>query len=296
MKNRYDIEAVAKYLVDDKFVSTSIRKKCGSQSIELILQLQSGEFPDCDGEDLLNYLIDLLHNNARLYKRYIARGSCGNYYIDIQGLGGVYFYHAPEFDRKGYFLSIEDAGSDIELDWNDNLTSYNGRIYRKPFVSTARVEAVKKSKADESLRKAQLFLSTNATAHDVTAWKELLISAPLRDVETCVHILELWFKENHDLSALSDISHEILFRFTLESCKEVFSHLKDRGQGSLVRQIELAANHDFEVYKKKLDGTYGVARIGAAQSLGSAKNRSDSIKFALQEIGLGLDSVGSTKL
>jgi hypothetical protein len=64
-------------------------------------------YPDCPAKVIVA-------NHARLYQRFTARhGSSGNYHIDIRGLGGVYFYCAPGFDSTGYFLSIDDAASDV---------------------------------------------------------------------------------------------------------------------------------------------------------------------------------------
>jgi hypothetical protein len=284
MSNKYEIEAVAKFLTADELVVKAIRKKFSNRASELIQAIESGESPECNGEDLLTFLLDLLHNDARLYKRYIARGSFGPYHIDIRGLGGVYFFHAPEFDLTGYYLSIDDAGSDITLDWNDSLTSYSGRSYREGFVNKTIVEAIKKSKADDSLKQAQLFLSMPEALQDVSAWQDLLALTPIQDIEICVTLLERWFGSTIDFSSVSGSTHNNLFRLTLTSCEAVFSYLMAHGRSALVQQIQVAADHDIETLTSKLKKTHGVARMGLVQSLGCAKERSKSINFALQEL------------
>ncbi len=284
MSNKYEIEAVAKFLTSDELVVKAIRKKFSSQASELIQAIESGESPECNGEDLLTFLLDLLHNDARLYRRYIARGSFGPYHIDIRGLGGVYFYHAPEFDLTGYYLSIDDAGSDITLDWNDSLTSYSGRSYREGFVNKKMVEAINKSKADESLRQAQFFLSMPEALHDVSAWQGLLALTPVHDIETCVSILERWFGSTIDFSSVSGNTHNNLFRLTLATYEPTFSYLVAHGKSALIQQIQVAASLDVERLTSELQATHGVARMGLAQSLGRAKERSKSINFASEEI------------
>lgn len=124
---------VQKFLADDPFVKRAILKTFGARSVDALKAISGGHSPEVSGIHVEDFLFDLLHNEARLYKRFTARGDEWNFHIDIRGFGGVYFYGAPEYDDVGYFLSIEDAESSIIMNWNDNLVSEKGRTYRVPF-------------------------------------------------------------------------------------------------------------------------------------------------------------------
>jgi hypothetical protein len=135
MVKKLEFKAIAKYLVVDDLVAKAIRKEFGDRADGLIEKIAAGGSPKCDATYLLDFLFETMATDARLYRRFTARhGSCGNYHIDIRGLGGVYFYCAPEFDSTGYFLSIDDAASDVWMGWADNIASA-GRTYRAPFVN-----------------------------------------------------------------------------------------------------------------------------------------------------------------
>lgn len=143
MKKHLIFEEIRRYLIDDAYVRDEIVGTFKDDAPTILKSLAKGEEPQLPDVDVDTFLIDLLHNVGRLYKRYTAHGSYGSYHIDIRGLGGVYFYWAPEFDTTGYFLSVDDASVAIEWDWADNLASSNGRIYRAPFLRD--VEATEKA-------------------------------------------------------------------------------------------------------------------------------------------------------
>lgn len=124
-------------MIDDAHVRDEIARTFKSDTPTILTSLARGEELQLPNADVDTFLIDLLHNDGRIYKRYTAHGSYGGYHIDIRGLGGVYFYWAPEFDTTGYFLSVEDASDAIGWNWADNLVSSKGRIYRLPFVRNA---------------------------------------------------------------------------------------------------------------------------------------------------------------
>lgn len=134
MKKILTFEEIQKYLVRDRHVRSQVSRKYGSNAPKILEILAKGDDPDIADADVSTFLIDLLHNDAHLYSRFTARGSYGNYHIDIKGLGGVYFYWAPEFGSTGYFLSIDEASDAIVSNWSDSLTSSSGRVYRKPFL------------------------------------------------------------------------------------------------------------------------------------------------------------------
>lgn len=137
MKKLLTFEEIRRYLIDDAHVRDEIARTFKSDTPTILTSLARGEELQLPNADVDTFLIDLLHNDGRIYKRYTAHGSYGGYHIDIRGLGGVYFYWAPEFDTTGYFLSVEDASDAIGWNWADNLVSSKGRIYRLPFVRNA---------------------------------------------------------------------------------------------------------------------------------------------------------------
>lgn len=137
MKKLLTFEEIRRYLIDDAHVRDEIARTFKSDTPTILTSLARGEELLLPNADVDTFLIDLLHNDGRIYKRYTAHGSYGGYHIDIRGLGGVYFYWAPEFDTTGYFLSVEDASDAIGWNWADNLVSSKGRIYRLPFVRNA---------------------------------------------------------------------------------------------------------------------------------------------------------------
>ena len=133
MEKRLTFDEIQTYLIRDPHVRSEITRAFGGNAQRILESLCKDVDPEIIEADTRAFLIDLLHNDARLYSRFTARGSYGNYHIDIKGLGGVYFYFAPEFGATGYFLSIDEATDAINDNWSDSLTSSFGRIYRKPF-------------------------------------------------------------------------------------------------------------------------------------------------------------------
>lgn len=143
MKKLLAFDGIRRNLIDDDYVRDEIVRTFKDDAPTILRSLVSGEDAQLPDADIDTFLLDLLHNEGRLYKRYTARGSYGNYHVDIRGLGGVYFYWAPEFGITGYFLSIDDASDAIEWNWADNLVSSNGRTYRAPFLRD--IEATQKA-------------------------------------------------------------------------------------------------------------------------------------------------------
>lgn len=137
MKRFLAIEEVSKYLIRDSLVRAKLAKHYKDRAPRILKMIAAGD--PCVGAG--TFFKDLMDNDARLYKRFIAKGSHGNYHIDIKGLGGVYVYSAPEFDVIGYFLSIDDASEAIVANWTDSLVSSFGRSYREPFINDAKGES-----------------------------------------------------------------------------------------------------------------------------------------------------------
>ncbi len=151
MKKLLPFEEIRRYLVDDVHVRDEIVQTFKLDASMILRSLTRGECPDLPNSDVDTFLLDLLHNDGRIYNRYTAHGSYGGYHIDIRGLGGVYFYWAPEFDTTGYFLSVDDASNAIEWDWADNLASSKGRTYRPPFLRSSEATERALSEIDASV-------------------------------------------------------------------------------------------------------------------------------------------------
>jgi len=163
MKKLLTFEEIRRYLIDDAYVRDEIVWSFKDDAPAILKSLVRGEDPHLIDADIDTFLIDLLHNVGRLYKRYTAHGSYGSYHIDIRGLGGVYFYWAPEFDTTGYFLSVDDASDAIEWNWADNLASSKGRTYRLPFLRSA--EATEKALSEVDVSASRAGFKTLAEQH-----------------------------------------------------------------------------------------------------------------------------------
>jgi len=122
--SRFSFGEAYKYLMSSPIVIKSMHYRFGDDADRLIDRVKKGEAPEFDGIYIPDFLYELLINDAQQFGTYTARGDFGNYPIQIFGLGDVYYYFAPEFGMTGYFLSKEDAAISIQIDWADNLVSY----------------------------------------------------------------------------------------------------------------------------------------------------------------------------
>ncbi len=116
-----NLDQVLGSLLNDDITIKAIRKQFGYSSDSVLSALEIGKFPEVDGIHLYDFLTDLLLNEPRKFKTYWAKNEDGAYPIQIFGLGSVFYYWAPEFDRVGYFDSEEAAASDIVSNWSDSL-------------------------------------------------------------------------------------------------------------------------------------------------------------------------------
>lgn len=207
MKKLLAFEEIRRYLIDDAYVRDEIVWTYKQDAPAVLRSLARGEEPDLPDADVDTFLLDLLHNVGRLYKRYTAHGSYGSYPIDIRGFGGVYFYWAPEFDTTGYFLSVDDASDAIESDWADNLASSKGRTYRPPFLRNA--EATEKALSEVDVSTSLAARKTSAERHHF--FRGELTDAPGRN-ESWDHYLRYrgngrWdlITESTDFSGMEDL-------------------------------------------------------------------------------------------
>ncbi|MBW6124629.1 hypothetical protein [Pseudomonas aeruginosa] len=144
-KTVLEFSEIWQHLLNDPHVRKEITKTYKERGPEILAIAASKNGYLLQDSDIDTFLLDLLHNDARLYKRYTAQGSYGSYHIDVRGIGGVYFYWAPDFGTTGYFLSVDDASEAILTNWPDSLVSRTGRNYRQPFrVSAQAMDDVQK--------------------------------------------------------------------------------------------------------------------------------------------------------
>ena len=150
MAEAQELNKLIKFVAMDEIAAKALKKRFGLSSAEVYDLISSDESAEIDGESLTDFLTDLLQNEARLYRRFTARGDYGKYHIDIRGLGGIYFYSAPEFGVTGYFDSIDDADDAVTSEWSDSLTSYNARQYREDFLNLKLIEEKNSSKEKQT--------------------------------------------------------------------------------------------------------------------------------------------------
>ena len=120
-QNTKRFEEIVERLLPDEIVVDALNREYGDAAQKVIKELKEGGSPEINGVYALDFLADLLMNEARTFKTYWALGYCGEYPIQIYGLGSVFYHRAPEFDLSGYFESEEDATKDIESNWCDLL-------------------------------------------------------------------------------------------------------------------------------------------------------------------------------
>lgn len=128
------VEPVMRKLARDLIVKKALKKEFGKEAEIILAKLTLGQPLDGRHHDVLDLMQDLVGNNGRLYTRYTASESYGPYEINIFGLGGVYWYRAPDYGwSEELFESLEDAESSVECNWCDTLIQSRTRHYRPAF-------------------------------------------------------------------------------------------------------------------------------------------------------------------
>ena len=288
MTNRRSFEDVSKYLVADEVVSEAIRKAFGDRADAIIEAIASGAPSECDTSDLL---YDTLHNEHRTYSRFTAHGSYGEYNFEIFGLGGVYFYWAPDFGKTGYFLSVDDAADHLTSQGADSLDGSSREDLIPAFVNKALMAsidaanaAVRSVKADDNLRKALLLLSMDESPADVDLWRTLLAGPPIQDSAVCASLLERWFSSGLDLASRISHGSERLNRLALGTGISVFLDLLGRGQGAVLSRIQNCAHSERDALISQLSEARGVARMGLAQALNAARENVKQVDHLINAV------------
>ena len=262
-------DEVAYKLVSDPFVVKDLSKQFTKEiAYELIIKIAAGDSPERNGVHLYNYLEDLLRNEGRLYRRYMARGSFGNYSIDIRGLGGVYFYEANEFGATGYFLSLEDTDNEVTSNWMDNLVSSTGRWFRDAFVDVVAEKTAASAALNENTIRARSFLATKASIADWDVWGSLVAGPVPEDSELRALLAKRYFEI---------ISGDALFNIPTEQQRPIWwlftnsdltiNELLNCGGESIVNDYVDLIAFKLEESKRTLKKTSGPARIGAAAAV-----------------------------
>lgn len=236
------------------------------------------------------FLLDLLRNDARLYKRFTAKGSHGNYHIEIKGLGGVYFFWAPEFGETGYFLSIDDASDAILHGWADTLSSVMGRNFRKPFNNDLIQRDLSRAKSEHALEKARNLLQSVSEDQRQLLWIQVLGGAILTDTEVCAKILALWNLQT-SLDKWPVAKFNLVARITLVNGGDVIRYLRDTGQVHIIEEIQMTARKDVMEAEQNLQSSSGLARIGAAQAIDAARHAETTIQKAILDADNSIERV-----
>lgn len=118
----HQFDQIYSCLLDDELILKELHNEYGKN----ILNEDFKKFVN-----IIDFLEDILLNNAKIYSEFEANGDYGNFPIYIKGLGGIYFIEALEFDKARYFIKLEDAEIYVKSDWVD-LASRNAKRYRKP--------------------------------------------------------------------------------------------------------------------------------------------------------------------
>lgn len=145
------VEPVMGKLARDLIVKKALKKEFGKEAdiilAKLTVNLPLGERHN----DVLDLMQDLVGNDGRHYTRFTASQSYGPYEINILGLGGVYWYSAPDYDWEGVFDSLQEAEDHIRSNWCDLLIHSRTRHYR-PAFGTVKKRTEKKSSTSKMQR------------------------------------------------------------------------------------------------------------------------------------------------
>lgn len=275
MNNIQPFDKVVSKILDDPIVDNVIKKTLGTKAIiEVRRKIGAGDSFEFNGIGIHDFLEDFLINDGVLYKKFLARGSYGNYPIDIRGLGGVYFYHAPDYGRTGYFLRFSDADDSVIANWSDNLVSTSGRIYRFPFEQTA-------IGIDRNVR---LFLASRPSDDDPIYWNELLLGQSVIDSELSALLVKRWLETPDELKM--KVQRDPL-RWSMSNPGNTYHWLASHGDEDTVAML-----YDYVVAKlcdakEKLSNSSGPARMSWMASVDEWSRLYSSFPVKVNDVVLG---------
>lgn len=276
MIKKHSFSSAMKYLVEDELVKNRIHRAFGEKYHLIISALASGLTPDGGDVDLETFLYDLLHNEARLYKRFNAKGSYGKYPINILGLGGVYFYKAPEFDAEGYFFNLEDASNAVVSNWTDSLVSSSGRSFRTPFNNPAIEAWLKAEDHQAQILKSECLLNEASAVKRLFMWRQLLQGGTIESPELGAKLAAFW---------VDDADKEPQLRHTLDALAmkvlpngaAVVSVLPSASYAVVLEKLKWHAFENLRAAAHELLTAHGIAAMSARSRLATAIRTADVI-------------------
>jgi hypothetical protein len=115
-----DLAAACKVLARSAAVKASVRAKVGEQDYPAALSLMKAGSLESDlGATLHDFLTDEIRNEATEVWSGVIRQPHDNYPITVNGLHGVYWVWAMEYDPVGYFLNKRNASSFARSNWEN---------------------------------------------------------------------------------------------------------------------------------------------------------------------------------
>jgi hypothetical protein len=124
------LSEVAPILAKSHVVQTNLMQRFGvAKSWEVLQQLATGQLTGELGGDLHDFLADIIVNDAILaWQGYTIDPSDpsndeSHFPVNVMEYEGVYFVSALEFDKIGYFKSLQDAKSYASLE-HENLEEF----------------------------------------------------------------------------------------------------------------------------------------------------------------------------
>lgn len=130
------VEPVMGKLARDSIVKKALKREFGKEADIILAKFTLGQPIGDRHGDALDLMLELVGNNGRIYTRYTAKESYGPYEINIFGLGGVYWYRAPDYGWSDVlFDSLQDAEDTVRSNWCGLLIHSRTRHYRPAFGS-----------------------------------------------------------------------------------------------------------------------------------------------------------------
>lgn len=113
-----DLEPFFQELFKLSSVQNLIKVKLGE---EYLNKLVSSNSTDLVSDELINLLEDFVENESLIIHELPATGDYGEFSIEIQNFGPVYWISSMDFDSIKYFKSLQDAINCAQLVFSEFL-------------------------------------------------------------------------------------------------------------------------------------------------------------------------------
>ena len=122
-RDTVELEETLSTLVLNEQAQKDLKSKFGSEQYDAVIAMMtSGCFEGILGDELHEWLLDTIKNNAEVaWEGTIASGS-EFYPVRVYQYSGIFFVWALEYDDVGYFLSEHEAKDFIYFNW-DNVSA-----------------------------------------------------------------------------------------------------------------------------------------------------------------------------